>query len=291
MSIKPWIQATRPKTLPAAISPVLIATSIAWRSGCFQLLPALAVMLCAVLIQIATNFANDVVDHQKGSDDDKRVGPQRVVQAGLISSKSMWRACILTLLLSLLLGVYLVYLGGVIILLIGLSALFLAVLYSATKWALSYRGTAEPFVLLYFGPVATSGTEIILCNSVSGVGFLAGCCCGAISTAILSVNNLRDLDNDKRHNKKTLAVRLGAGFAKAQYSLLMIFPALIVCLISYLFPEFRAIMFSLFYLAPASAQIRRLYSGAKDEQLNSVLSATGKTLMVFSILFSIGILS
>lgn len=289
--LTPWLLATRPKTLPAAVAPVLIGCACAIREGCFSLLPATAIFAAAILIQIATNFANDVVDFERGTDTDSRLGPVRAVQSGLISAREMRFATAAVLALALLVGIYLVSLGGMPILLIGLSALALALLYSATSWALSYNGFAEIFVLLYFGPIATCGTQYILCGSISGAGFLGGVASGALSTAILAVNNLRDLPTDTLANKRTLAVRYGERFARREVSLLLLLPGLIVGSLLIFSVEYRAVVFSLFYLAPALVQLRLIGSKVAGKELNTVLAGCGKTLLVFAALFSLGLIS
>lgn len=286
-----WFAAMRPKTLPAALAPVLMGLAFAWEAGCFSLVPALTIVCCALLIQIGTNFANDVADFQRGTDTEQRLGPQRAVQAGLISERQMWIATSVVLGLALVLGGYLVSIAGLPILLIGASALVFAVLYSVGPWALSYTGAADIFVFFYFGPIATLGTQYILCKEITASCFWAGCASGALSTAILAVNNLRDRATDSVNDKKTLAVRLGERAARRQCALLLLAPALIVSLLAYHDPQQRSLVFALFYLAPASVQIRLIYSGVQGQALNEVLAGVAKTLLVFSVLFSLGVLS
>lgn len=260
------------------------------RSGEFKLLPALAITLAALSIQIATNFANDVIDYERGVDTEDRLGPQRAVQSGEISAAQMKRATRVVMSCALLLGLYLVYLGGWPILLIGVCSLFLALGYSAGPYALSYRGTAEVFVLLFFGPIASCGTEYILRETLSIPSLLLGIGCGAIATALMAINNLRDIESDRRADKRTLAVRFGERFARWEITCLLLLPLLMILLVSR-HTEYRAVIFALFYLAPALVQIRLVLSGITGRELNLLLARSGKTLLLYSLLCSLGLLA
>jgi len=212
-----WVLAARPKTLAAAVAPVVIGCALAEADGGFHLLSALAALCGAVLIQIGTNFANDYFDYKKGSDTDDRLGPLRVTQAGLVKPSTMKAATALVFALAILIGVYLVWRGGWPIVTIGLLSILFGLLYTAGPYPLGYHGLGEVFVLVFFGPVATAGTYYVQTLDISLPALLIGLSPGLFSVAILTVNNLRDLENDRKAGKRTLAVRYGHRFAVAEY--------------------------------------------------------------------------
>ncbi len=214
--------AARPKTLPAAVAPVAAGTGLAAHHGVFQFLPALAALVGAVLIQIATNLANDYYDFVRGGDTEERVGPTRVTQAGLVAPGTVFRAMLMTLAAALLVGVYLVSVGGWPIVWIGLASLACAVLYTGGPFPLAYHGLGDVFVFVFFGLVAVGGTYWVQGLVWPPGAVLAGVGLGALSTAILVVNNLRDIDTDRRAGKRTLAVRLGRRGTQIEYALLML---------------------------------------------------------------------
>jgi len=204
-----WVLAARPRTLTAAAAPVLLGTGMAAGWGAFSLLPAAAALAGALLIQIGTNLANDYYDHVRGGDTEERVGPLRVTQAGLIPPPTVKRATYLVLGLALVLGVYLVWVGGWPILVIGIASLVCAVAYTGGPFPLAYHGLGDLFVFLFFGLAAVGGTVWVQAFVFGPQVLLAGAGMGAMSTAILVVNNLRDLETDARAGKHTMAVRLG----------------------------------------------------------------------------------
>ena len=204
-----WIMASRPATLPASVAPVVVGTAMAEYRGVLEVLPAAVALVTALLIQIATNLANDYFDYRKGTDTEDRVGPVRVVQAGLLPPRAVLRGTVLTLGLAVVAGSYLVWAGGVPILLIGLLALTCAVAYSAGPFPIGHHGLGDLFVLLFFGLAAVAGTYWVQAGAFEPDLLLAGLGVGTLTTAILVVNNLRDIGTDRRAGKRTLAVRLG----------------------------------------------------------------------------------
>ncbi len=210
-----WLAAARPKTLMAALAPVAIGTALAWTDGGFHLLAATCALLAAALIQIGTNFANDLFDHLKGADTAERVGPVRVTSAGWVSAGTMKMATALVMGLAFASGLYLVWRGGWPILAIGLVSIALGVLYTATRYALAYTGLADLVVFVFFGPIAVAGTYYVQALDVTTTAIVAGIAPGLLSTALLVVNNLRDWREDKAADKKTLIVRFGEGFGRA----------------------------------------------------------------------------
>jgi len=217
-----WVLAARPRTLTAAAAPVLLGTGLAVGKDAFSPLPALAALLGALLIQIGTNLANDYYDHVRGGDTEERVGPTRVTQAGLIPPETVRNATYLVLGVALLLGVYLVRVGGWPIVFIGLASLVCAVAYTGGPFPLAYHGLGDLFVFLFFGLAAVGGTVWVQALSFGPDVLLAGAGMGAMSTAILVVNNLRDLETDARAGKNTLAVWLGPGGTRFEFLLLVL---------------------------------------------------------------------
>ncbi len=216
-----WIQAARPKTLTAAAAPVLVGAGLAKAHGTFTLFPVVAAFAGAVLIQIGTNLANDYYDFVRGADTTNRVGPVRVTQAGLIPPAQVWWAMVAVLAAAAAVGVYLVFVGGWPIVWIGLTSLVCAVAYTGGPYPLAYHGLGDPFVFVFFGLVAVGGTYWVQALVVPGDVLLAGAAMGALSTAILVANNLRDLATDTSTGKRTLAVRLGRNGSRIEYALLI----------------------------------------------------------------------
>jgi 1,4-dihydroxy-2-naphthoate octaprenyltransferase len=212
-----WLLAIRPRTLTAAAAPVVLGTGMAMGNGVHRFLPAGAALLGALLIQVGTNLANDYYDHVRGGDTEDRVGPIRVTQAGLISPREVRVATFLVLGLALVVGVYLAWIGGWPIVIIGTLSLVCAVAYTGGPFPLAYHGLGDLFVFLFFGLVAVGGTYWVQVVDIGAEVFLAGAGMGALNTAILVVNNLRDVETDRRAGKNTLAVRLGVASTKAEY--------------------------------------------------------------------------
>ena len=212
-----WVLATRPRTLTAGAAPVVAGTGFAAADGVFAQLPALAALVGALLIQVATNIANDYYDFAKGSDTGERLGPVRVTQAGILPPETVFRGMVLTLALAFLTGVYLVWLGGWPVAVIGLVSMLMGVCYTGGPYPLSYNGLGDVFVFVFFGLVATATTYYVQAGFWSPGAILAGAGLGAMSTAMLVVNNLRDRETDGAAGKRTLAVRFGDRFTVAQY--------------------------------------------------------------------------
>ncbi len=282
-----WVLAARPKTLPAAVAPVLIGTAMAFGDFGFHLLSALAAMTGALLIQIGTNFANDYYDFKKGTDTKERLGPLRVTQAGLVSPEAMKRATIIVFTLALLVGIYLVFRGGWPIVIIGLASILFGVLYTGGPYPLGYNGLGEIFVVVFFGPVAVGGTYYVQTLTVSLPVSIAGLAPGLFSVAILAVNNLRDLDNDRAAGKKTLAARFGRNFALSEYNLSLLAACTIPLVLGFLFQGRPMAMLAAFTIIPA-VQAMRQVGRVTGRDLNDCLAGTGRLLMVYSLLFAVG---
>ena len=289
VSLKTWMLAARPKTLWAGAGPVFMGTAMAATDGAFHPGAALCALAGALLIQIGTNFANDYFDFVKGTDTAERVGPTRATQAGLVTPVQMRNATIFVFGLAFLSGLYLVYRGGTPILALGLVSILCGVLYTGGPYPLGYLGLGDLFVLVFFGPVAVGGTYYVQALHLPMLPLVAGLAPGLISCAILTANNLRDADGDVKTGKRTLAVRFGKGFARAEYlvSLLGGVVAVPVAL-AVLAPGHAKCLAAVLAFAPGIKPLKTVLSGGEGAALNTVLADTGKVLLLFSVLFSLG---
>jgi len=217
-----WLLAIRVPTLSAAVVPVLVGSALAARSYPFDLLVFVIVLGAAILIQIGTNLTNDLFDFRKGADTGARLGPVRVVQAGLLSQKQVAAAIALTFGLAIVLGLYLIDVGGWPILAIGLAAVVSGIAYTGGPWPLGYHGLGDLFVFVFFGVIAVLGIFYLQSGTVTGAALLASLPVAMLVTAILVVNNLRDVDTDRKAGKRTLAVRLGREATEIQYTALVL---------------------------------------------------------------------
>jgi 1,4-dihydroxy-2-naphthoate octaprenyltransferase len=286
-ALTPWLLAARPKTLPAAIAPVLIGTAMAYRDGGFHLLAAAAALVGAVLIQVGTNYANDYLDFHRGTDTEDRLGPTRVTQAGLVSPGAIRNATVVVFTLALVVGIYLVYRGGWPIVIIGLLSIASGLLYTAGPYPLAYVGLADVFVLVFFGPVAVGGTYYVQTLHITPAVIVAGLAPGLFSVAILSVNNLRDIESDRRANKKTLAVRFGEQFARAEF-LIAVIVASAIPVYMYVFHDGPALAMVATIELLIAIPVARSALTETGRVLNDVLAGTGRLLFLYSLLFSVG---
>ncbi len=282
-----WVLAARPKTLPAAVAPVLVGSAAAVAEGAFQPVAAAVALLCALLIQIGTNFANDYFDFIKGADSGDRLGPVRVVTAGIIPARTVRTAMAVVFGAAFLLGLWLVRIGGWPILAIGIASIVSAVMYTAGPWSIAYNGLGDVFAFLFFGPVAVVGTYYVQALHVSTTAMLASIPVGAIVTAILVVNNHRDIDTDRAAGKRTLAVRIGRTATRWEYAALLA--------AAYVVPLAQAVAAArwqgglvVLSLPPAVRLIRTIFTSTDGPTLNHALGATGRFLALFSLLHAVG---
>ena len=287
--MKNWLLAARPKTLPAAISPVILGCALAYHDGFFYFFICAMTLLAAVLIQIGANFANDVYDFQKGSDREDRLGPTRATQSGLISPEKMKKAMWGTFALSVFVGFYLASIGGWPIVLIGLASIAAGIAYTGGPYPLGYHGWGDIFVFIFFGIIAVPGTYYLQCGTVNALSLWMGAVLGMLSTAILVVNNLRDADTDKLSGKNTLAVRFGKKFSKIQYSILILSPFLLPLYIWWNFENELSVLITIFTLPISFYLISQVFS-LTGSDLNIVLSRTASFLFIFTLLFSAGLI-
>lgn len=285
---KVWLLAARPKTLFASVAPVLIGAAMAAADGAFHTPAALCALLGAVLIQIGTNYANDYFDFVKGTDTEERLGPTRATQAGLVTPARMRLAAGITFGLAALIGTYLVYRGGWPIIVIGVLSILLGVLYTGGPYPLGYLGLGDLFVLVFFGPVAVGGTYYVQALVVTPEVIVAGLAPGLLATAILTVNNLRDVAGDRKAGKQTLAVRFGVGFARIEYIACVATACILipVGLCAWTGGHYAALTACLVF----GAAVPGIRSVLKDEgpALNLTLAGTGRITFFYSILFSAG---
>lgn len=283
---KAWLMALRPQTLPAGSVPVLVGTAAAWGDGHFRPLVFLAALMASLLIQIGTNFANDLFDFKKGADTEERLGPTRVTQAGLLTPEDVARGTVITFGLAFLIGLYLVYVGGWPILLIGLASITAGILYTGGPWPLGYNGLGDVFVFIFFGLVAVMGTYYLHTDQVTMHAFWASLPVGFLATALLVVNNLRDIETDRKAGKRTLAVRLGAPATRVEYFVCVIVPFLVP------FVLWRSGFASAFFWLPwlslpmAVALLRSVFAKIQGRALNLVLKRTGMLQLLYGLLFA-----
>lgn len=283
-----WWSAARPKTLWASVAPVMMASAMAWRAGVFHPVAAGCALLTAMLLQVATNFCNDYADFVKGTDTAERKGPRRATAAGLVSPEAMKRATWLTFSLAAACAMYLVARGGWG--LAGLMGLAIAsgALYTGGPKPLGYLGLGDVFVFIFFGPVAVAGTYYVQALHFSEAAAVAGLAPGFLSVAILVVNNQRDREGDARTGKRTLAVRLGSTFSRWEYTLCILFAALIpLLLVRYYGAPINSAAAGLTVLAAISA-LRTMWTTEEPLLLNGLLAYTSQLLIVFAALFSVG---
>jgi len=283
-----WLLAARPKTLPAAVLPVMIGGTLAYEAGAFALWPCLAALTGALLIQIGTNFTNDLCDYLKAVDDDDRIGPLRVTQAGLVTPTQMKIAIFIVFKLAILVGVYLVMRGGWPIVAIGLTSILCGVFYTAGPRPLGYLGLGDLFVLLFYGPVAVGGTYYVVTLDITPAVLALSVPPGLMATAVLVVNNLRDVDGDRRSGKRTLAVRCGRTFTRAQYIVLVVVAALFPLLFAFGETGRPWAALTLLVLPAAWPTACKVLRETDGPVLNGALAATGRLMLLYGLLFTIG---
>lgn len=282
-----WILAIRPKTLPAAASGVVMGSALAWMDGSFHILPALAALCVALLLQIGSNVANDVYDFERGTDTAERQGPLRVTQARLLTPAQVKRGMWVIFGLAAMFGLYLAFLRGWVVVWIGLAAILSAIAYTGGPFPLGYYGLGDLFVFIFFGVAAVAGTYFVQIGSVSPAAWWMSVPVGLIITAILVVNNLRDIENDRKGNKRTLAVRLGVQGTRIEYLLCLVGAYLVIPLAAWLglVPWLALLTWLSLPLAIKTARTVFTQSG---RPLNAALAGTGRLVLLFSLLFLVG---
>lgn len=283
--VQVWTHAARPKTLVAGISPALIGTALCISEGHFNIALFLFTLLTGMLIQIGTNLANDYFDFIKGADTSERKGFLRVTQAGLVTPASIKRAIALTFTAAFFCGCFLIAKGGISIAMLLILYILLSILYTAGPYPLAYLGLGDLFVFFLYGPGAVLITYYLQVGSFSWKALIAGCAPGALSMAILIVNNVRDIDEDRAAGKKTLPVRWGRAFGKAQYVFAIVL-ALVPAFLYYSSHPFC--LLTLLILIPGIPLIRSMICNRDPRQLNQLLGKTAQLLWLYTLLFCIG---
>lgn len=280
--------AARPKTLPAALSPVIVGCAVGAAEGLFDLAVAVAALAVALLLQIGANFANDVADFRSGADTEHRLGPTRVTQSGLLTARQVTAATAGALVLAAIPGLYLVWRGGLVFAAVGLLAIAAAVAYTAGP-AYGYVGLGDIAVFLFFGPVAVAGTAYLMTLQVTTLALLSSIPMGCLITAILVVNNLRDIDTDRAAGKNTLAVRLGRRGARAEYALLLALSYLAPVVVWLAGLASPWVLLS-FVSAPLAWLLWRQVQQAEGRALNPVLAGTARLCLLFAVAYAVGVL-
>ncbi len=284
-----WLLAIRPKTLPAAASGVIVGTVLAWREGGFAAGPALAALVIALLLQIGSNLANDVYDDERGTDTADRLGPLRVTNAGLLSRVQVKRGMAAVFAIAFALGCYLTVVRGPMVLAIGVAAIVSAIAYTGGPYPLGYHGLGEVFVFIFFGLTAVVGTYWVQTGTTSPAAWLMAVPVGLLITAIIVVNNLRDIEQDRAGGKRTLAVRLGVRATKTEFALCVggAYAVVTAAAVTGLLPPAAlAVWLSL----PLAALTTRMVYTQTGTALNVALARTGQTTLAFSVFFALGIL-
>lgn len=287
--IESWLIASRPRTLLAAVVPVMVGSSLAISQNKFTPILSLIALLCSILIQVGTNFTNDLYDYLKGTDKEDRIGPRRVLVSGLISTSEMKLGIITVFGLAFLLGLYLVYAAGIVILIIGVISILAGLAYTAGPFPLAYNGLGDVFVFAFFGIVGTTGTYYLHLHEFSLLSFLIAVPVGALITNILVVNNYRDIEEDREADKYTLAVKLGKKFTRFQFVNSIAISYLILFIIYFKYDFTYWIFLPLISLPIAVILIKTLQT-LEGEGLNKTLELSAKYAALFGLLFSLGLI-
>lgn len=285
-----WWLAIRPRTLPAASSPVLLGLAIALAEGEFHLLPGLVTLFCALLLQILANLVNDVADFQKGTDTSGRLGPTRVTQSGLLTPRQVWTGALVTALLAAVGGLYLAWVGGWPILVVGGLSILLAIVYTVGPFALADYGLGDLFALVFFGLVAVGGTVYIQLGHLTPLSWMGGLGAGALVTNVLVVNNVRDIESDRRAGRKNIPVMWGRKAGELEYTLMLLLAALLPLITLALGWANAWILLPLLSLPRAYYLWKQLRSLPAGPGFNRLLAQTAQYVLIYCALFAAGVL-
>jgi 1,4-dihydroxy-2-naphthoate polyprenyltransferase len=285
-----WLLAIRPKTLPAAGAGVVVGSALAWSDGLFSAGPAAAALLIALLLQIGSNLANDVYDTERGADTAERKGPLRVTQAGLLTPRQVKAGMLIVFSSAFALGLYLTFMQGWIVLVIGIAAIIAAIAYTGGPYPLGYHGLGEIFVFIFFGLAAVAGTYFVQTGLTTPLVWLMSIPIGLIITALLVVNNLRDIKEDATAGKRTLAVRIGAAGTRAEYLVCMVvayaLPLALVGTRLLPWPALTALL-----SLPWAISASRVVITKNGRDLNPALALTSQTALAFGLFFAVGLIA
>ena len=296
-SAKAWMLAARPKTLAAAVVPVLVGCALAYYYGAFQWVPALACLFFAMLMQIAANLINDLFDYLKGSDGEDRVGPLRATAQGWISIPAMKRGIFLVVLLACLIGSTLIFYGGWQMILVGCFCAVFAYFYTSGPYPLAYNGLGDVAVIIFFGLVAVGFTCYVQTLCWTKMIVFSGLATGLVVNTLLVLNNYRDRDTDRKSGKRTVVVRFGETFGRYLY---LFSGVLAVLIISVVFPfeedaeftyrSFCIPFFTVFYLIPHFLTWRKITKIKGGKALNMLLGETSRNMLFYALLLSLGLI-
>jgi 1,4-dihydroxy-2-naphthoate polyprenyltransferase len=286
----PWILAARPKTLPAAISPVFVGWGIAFSLNKFPVGAAIATLICALMVQVGTNYINDVVDFRKGTDRKERLGPVRVTQAGLLSPQQVWFGGITSFVIAGIAGLYLTTIAGWEVILIGAACFAAGAGYSMGKYSLVNIGLADLFALVFFGFVAVCGTVYVMVGQVPLSAWLSGLACGVLTTNILVTNNIRDSISDRTSGRRNIAVYFGKIGGEIEY-LVMLVVAYLVPVLLFWFAHTPWLIFLPWLSLPLAMSLyRQLKRTPIGRGFNLLLAGSARLVLVYSVLLAFGFL-
>ncbi len=288
--VRIWLMAARPRTLPAAVAPVLVGTALAGFGHVFHPLRFFAALIGAIFIQVGTNLSNDYSDARRGADSEDRLGPVRVTAGGLVPPRQVLIATYVSFGVAVLAGIYLIAVAGWQLLLVGAASILAGVLYTGGPRPYGYEGLGEVFVFLFFGIVAVAGSFFVQVKHLDWEAFALAVPVGLLAAAILVVNNFRDIDTDRRAGKRTLAVRLGRDHTRNLYAA-MVYGAFLLAPVTWLFGPLRPWVLLPWLTLPLAARLIRTVRNRTDgPSLNQALAQTGMLQLVFCILLSLGLL-
>ena len=284
-----WLEAARPKTLPVAVAPVLVGIGLAVEAGAFHALAAACALAGAVLIQVGTNYVNDAEDAARGADTEARVGPRRATAAGLVSAGQMRAAAALAFGLAVAAGGFLIWRGGWPVLALGLVSIASGVAYTAGRYALAYTGLADLFVLVFFGPVAVGGTYYVQALELPTWVPVAGLGTGFLATAVLVANNVRDVEEDRAAEKRTLVVRFGRAFGVRLYSACVSGAVVVPAALYVVARDHVGVLAASLAAAVVGRRLARTLARERDPAvLNPLLGKTAGLLFLYSAAFALG---
>ncbi|MCE1253036.1 MAG: 1,4-dihydroxy-2-naphthoate polyprenyltransferase [Anaerolineae bacterium] len=285
-----WILAARPRTLPAAVAPVLVAWGLAIRYNAFRPDAALVLLLIALLLQINANLINDVIDYQKGLDTAERLGPLRMTQAGLLSPRQVWTGVAVVFALAGLAGLYLTLIAGLPVIIMGLAAFVGALAYSTGPFPLASKGVGELAVLAFFGFLAVCGSVFVMMGSVPALAWWCATAVGALTVNILVVNNLRDIDNDRKAGRRNIPVVFGYAGGEAEYIGMQVLAYVIPLLVWLSGLAGITILLPWLSLWYAFRLARAIHNRPQGRQFNPLLGSTAQLVLFYSLLMAVGVI-
>lgn len=289
--VRIWLMAARPRTLPAAVAPVVVGTALACQMGTFHVLAFAAALIGAVFIQVGTNLSNDYSDARRGADTEDRLGPVRVTAGGLVPPRQVLIATYVSFGVAVLVGAYLIAVAGPELLLIGAASILAGVLYTGGPRPYGYEGLGELFVFLFFGVVAVTGSYFVQVQRLPWEAFALAVPVGLLAAAILLVNNIRDRETDRRAGKRTLAVRLGPRGGRALYAYAVL-AAFVTAPLPWLLGSLSAWLLLPWLTLPLAIGVMRTVASRSDgPSLNAALGRTGQLQLAFCVLLAVGVLA